>query len=77
MHGVHRILLSAIGLVVFTAFDLRRALTSGRAQVWPAGFVTREHQPQRFWRHVYAGWALLILCAGVFVAILLRPAWFA
>jgi hypothetical protein len=51
-------------LVVFV--DLVWTLRTGRARIWPGGTVTREHQPARYLRYVYADCAALAFCIGVF-----------
>jgi hypothetical protein len=60
-------------LAVWTAFDLRRALVTGRARLWLRGTVTREHQPGLYWRYVYSNWAVLAFCAVILVAMMSWP----
>ena len=62
-------------LAAYIVFDLRRVLTTGRAR-GRFGTVTREHQPQRYWRYVYSSWGMLTLCAALFVAVILWPDFF-
>ena len=63
-------------LAAWTAFDLRRALVTGRARLWLGGTVTREHQPGPYWRYVYSNWAMLAFCAAIFVAMMSWPNFF-
>ena len=62
-------------LAACVAFDLRRVLTTGRAR-GRNGSVTREHQPARYWRYVYASYGVLAFCAALFLAVLLWPGFF-
>jgi len=45
MHDPNFILFLNAVLATWTAFDLRRALVTGRARLWLGGTVTRERQP--------------------------------
>jgi len=72
MRNVNFLLLDGL-VAVYAAFDLIRTLKSGRARTWMDGTATREHQPERFWRYVYGGWAVLALCAIGFFWALLWP----
>jgi hypothetical protein len=51
MHDPNFILFLDIVLAAWTAFDLRRALVTGRARLWLGGTVTRVHQPGPYWRY--------------------------
>jgi hypothetical protein len=75
MHDPNLILLLVVVLAAWTAFDLRHALTTGRARS-RTGRVTREHQPGRYWRYVYADCAVLAFCAAIFVAVISWPDFF-
>ncbi len=46
---------------------LVRALTTGRALVWPRGYATRAGRPKLYWRSVIGGLLGSILCAGAFL----------
>ena len=70
MHDLNFILFLDAVLAAWTAFDLRRAPVTGRAQLWLGGTATREHQPWPYWRYVYSNWAVLGFCAAVFVAMM-------
>jgi CubicO group peptidase (beta-lactamase class C family) len=76
MHDPNFILFLDAVLAAWTAFDLRRALVTGRARSWLGGTVTREHQPGPYWRYVYSNWALLAFCAAIFVAMMSWPDFF-
>jgi hypothetical protein len=65
MHDPNFILFLDVGLAAWTAFDLRRALVTGRARS-RSGTVTREHQPGPYWRHVYSNKAVLAYLCGHF-----------
>jgi hypothetical protein len=75
MHDPNLILLLVVVLAAWTALNLRRALTAGRARS-RRGAVTRDHQPGRYWRYVYADWAVLAFCAAIFVAVISWPDFF-
>jgi hypothetical protein len=54
-------------VIAYAAFDLFRTLRSGRAHGRRSGTITRKGQPERFWRYVYAGWAVLAFFVAAFV----------
>ena len=66
------LLLIDISLALFVGADLARALRTGRAR-GRGGFITRKGRPQKFWRHVYASYAVLAFCAALFLWILIAP----
>ena len=76
MHDPNLILFLDIVLAVWTAFDLRRALVTGRAQLWLGGTATRAYQPGPYWWYVYSNWAVLTFCAVIFVAMMAWPNFF-
>jgi hypothetical protein len=67
MHDQNDTLLLWGPLATLVAFvDLVWTLRTGRARTWPGGStVTREHQPARYLRYVYADCAALALFIGV------------
>jgi hypothetical protein len=75
MHNPYLLLADGL-LAAYIAFDLRRVLTSGRARIWLGGTVTREHQPRPYWRYVYQGYAMLVCCFTVFLALIVWPDFF-
>ena len=68
-----KLLLMDCALAAGVGFDLFRVLRTGRAHTWMNGTATREHQPGRYWRYVYQGWAMLLACVGVFIWAYLWP----
>jgi hypothetical protein len=66
------VILAALALAAVDAFDLSFAVRTGRAR-GRYGTVTRKGQPRRFWRYVYGGYAVLLLCAGVILWALISP----
>jgi len=66
----------ALVLAGSVMFDLRRALKMGRAWIWPGGWITREHQPVRYRRHIYSDWVVLAFSIALFVTVTLWPHFF-
>jgi hypothetical protein len=60
-------------VTAFAAFDLVRTLRTGRAHGRWSGTITRERQPKRYWRYVYAGWVALAFFLAAFVWATLWP----
>jgi hypothetical protein len=60
------LLLMIIGVAVVCTLDLVRTLKTGRAKTWMNGTATREHQPGRFWKYIFEGYAFLALCVIAF-----------
>jgi hypothetical protein len=48
-------------------YDLVRVLKTGRAGTWTDGTATREHQPRKYWRYVYEGYAAIALFTAALV----------
>jgi hypothetical protein len=57
----------------YAAFDLIRTLRTGRAHGRWSGTITRERQPKRFWRYVYAGCVVLAFFSAAFIWATLWP----
>jgi hypothetical protein len=68
---VNRLNILFLLVSAFAAFDLIRTLRTGRARARMG--VTRKHQPDRYWRYVYAGWAALAFFVAAFVWATLWP----
>jgi hypothetical protein len=61
-------------LLAYAAFDLRRALKTGRVpRRGSGGIATRAYQPRLYWRHVGQVWGMLLLCAAAVIATILWP----
>ena len=63
-------------LALMVGLDLVRTLRTGRAR-GRGGTITRQHRPEKFWRYVYASWAMLGVCAVALVWMLVSPESFA
>jgi hypothetical protein len=72
MQRSHFIILLALLAAAVNIFDLTVALRTGRARS-RFGTITRRGQPRRFWRYVYAGYAVLAICAGLILWALISP----
>ncbi len=59
-------------MAAYAGFDLIRTLRTGRARA-RRGTVTRKHQPECYWRYVYAGFAVLLFFVAAFVWATLWP----
>jgi hypothetical protein len=59
-------------VAAYAGFDLFRTLRIGRART-RITTVTLKHQPERYWRYVYAGIAVLVFFAVAFVWATLWP----
>jgi hypothetical protein len=59
-------------VAAYAGFDLIRTLRTGRARTRMIT-VTRKHQPARYWRYVYAGFAVLLFFVAAFVWATLWP----
>jgi hypothetical protein len=70
------LLLMIIGVAVVCTLDLVRTLKTGRANTWMNGTAAREHQPRRFWKYIFEGYAFLALCVIAVFFILLWPDFF-
>ena len=55
----------ALALAALVVIDLFKTLRTGRARSMWTGTFTREIEPQRFRRHVYGSYAVLMFCAGL------------
>lgn len=66
------LLLIDVALAAFVSVDLIRALRTGRAR-GRGGTITRRGRPEKFWRHIYASYAVLAACAGILLWILIAP----
>jgi hypothetical protein len=66
------IILLAMTLAMLDVTDLAIPLRTGRAGA-RAGTITREKQPQKFWRYIYGGSAVLLVCVGVILWALILP----
>ena len=61
-------------LFVSIARDLRRTLRTGVARgKW--GSFSRERNPQRFSRYVYASYVMIAFCVIVLFWVILKPGW--
>lgn len=52
-------------VAAYAGFDLIRTLRTGRART-RITTVTRKHQPVRYWRYVYSGFAVLLFFVAAF-----------
>ena len=66
------LLLMDVALAAFVGADLWRTLRTGRAR-GRFGTIKRETRPEKYWRYVCASYAVLAICAGVFLWILVAP----
>jgi len=66
------LLLMDVALAAFVGADLWKTLRTGRAR-GRGGTVTRAKRPEKYWRYVYASYAVLAACAVVFLWILIAP----
>ena len=66
------LMLMDMALAAFVGADLLRTLRTGRAR-GKGGTITRAKRPKKYWRYVYASYAMLAACAGVFLWILIAP----
>ena len=64
--SVRALIFLALLLAIMVGLDLFRTLRTGRARARSAT-ITRAHQPERYWRYVYASCALLALCGSALV----------
>ena len=72
MSRLNVLLLMDIALAAMVGTDLIRTLRTGRAR-GRGGTITRQRRPEKYWRYVYASYAVLAACAGVFLWILIAP----
>ena len=72
MQRSHFIILLALLAAAVNIFDLTVALRTGRVRS-RFGTFTRQGQPRRFWRYVYAGYPVLAICAGLILWVLISP----
>ena len=72
MQHSHFILLLALVAAAVNVVDLTVALRTGRAR-GRFGTITREGQPRKFWRYVYAGYAVLAGCSVTILWALISP----
>ena len=70
--SVRHLIFLVLLVSVLVGLDLFRTLRTGRARARGAT-VTRQHQPDRYWRYVYASCALLAGCAVALAWMLTRP----
>src|SRR6266404_9454305 len=59
-------------VAAYAGFDLIRTLRTGRART-RITTVTHKHQPARYWRYVYLGFAVLLFFVAAFVWATLWP----
>ena len=71
----HFVVLDAL-LSVLVGLDLAQTLRTGRAR-GRASNITRQGQPERYWRYVYASCAVLVLCAVALLWMIVSPGSFA
>jgi len=69
---LHILLLMDVALAALVGADLRKTLRTGRAR-GRGGTITRQRRPEKYWRYVYASYAVLAACAGLFLWILIAP----
>jgi hypothetical protein len=75
MHGP---LLVALGILLVAALvgaDLVRTLRTGRAHA-RTSTITKAKQRERFWRYVYASYAVLVLCGAALLWVMISPGTF-
>jgi len=61
-----------VALAALVDADLRKTLRTGRARGRTAT-IARQRRPQKYWCYVYASYAVLAACAGLFLWILIAP----
>jgi hypothetical protein len=66
------VILLAAALAAMQIVQLAIALRTGRMRT-RLGTVTRKGQPRRFWRYVYTGYVVVLLCAAAIVWALISP----
>jgi hypothetical protein len=66
MSNLIRFLLIDCSMAICVTLDLVSTIRTGRARTW-AGAATREHQSDRYWRHIYENYAMLALFSVAFV----------
>jgi hypothetical protein len=66
------LLLMNTAAAALVGLDLRKTLRTGRAR-GRLGTITRAKRPERYWRYVYASYAVLAASAGLFLWILIAP----
>jgi hypothetical protein len=70
--SVRHLIFLVLLVIVLVGLDLFRTLRTGRARA-RSSTITRQHQPERYWRYVYASCAMLVLCAVALVWMLFWP----
>jgi hypothetical protein len=70
--SVRALILLDVLLVVLVGLDLYRTLSTGRAGRRSSP-ITRQHQPDKFWRYIYASCAVLALCGVALLWMGLSP----
>jgi hypothetical protein len=68
----HAIILSDITLMALVGLDLTYTLRTGRA-LGRWGTITRQRRPERFWRYVYASYAVLATCVMLLIWAVVWP----
>jgi hypothetical protein len=69
---VNKLILLVLLLSALVGADLFRTLRTGRARA-RSTTITRQRQPEKYWRYVYASCALLVLCAAALAWMIVSP----
>jgi len=72
MHRSQWTILLFLLLSAAVSADLVHTLRTGRAR-GRGGTITRHKRPKKYWRYVYADYAVLVLCAVALLWILISP----